>query len=81
MTAAQADRLAAYVRTRYGCGICASPRILDVDEGTYCLDIHIAGDATHLWCREFRRSVVEESIDALWLLVYPDILPDVKEVP
>ena len=74
MTKAQAQRLADYVTKRYGCGICASPRILDVDEGTYCLDIHIAGDATHLWCREFRRSAVEAIIDALWLAVYPDIL-------
>ena len=79
MTKAQAQRLAAYVTKRYGCGICASPRLVpetDLTEGedTYVLDIHIAGDAAHLWCREFRRSAVENLIDALWLLVYPDIL-------
>jgi hypothetical protein len=74
MTAKEVSRLAAYVRTRYGCGICASPRVTSFAPDTYCLDIHIEGDPAHLWVREFRRSAIEACIDALWLLVYPDIV-------
>ena len=73
MTKAQAERLAAYVNKRYGCGICASPRCVG-ERTCYVLDVHIAGDAAHLWCREFRRSAVEAIIDGLWLMVYPDIV-------
>ena len=74
MTKAQAQRLAEYVTRRYGCGICASPRLIHTADDGYLLDVHIAGDPVHLWCREFRRSAVEAIIDALWLAVYPDIL-------
>ena len=74
MNANEVARLAAYVRQRYGCGICATPRLMDVDEGYYLLDIHVAGCAEHLWCRDFKRSAVEACIDGLWLMIFPDIV-------
>jgi hypothetical protein len=47
---------------------------MDVDEGYYLLDIHVAGCAEHLWCRDFKRSAVEACIDGLWLMIFPDIV-------
>ncbi len=73
MTKKEARRLMGYVNSRYGMGICATPRYLDEGPDLYALDIHVAGCAEHLWCRDFKRSAVEACIDGLWLLEFPDI--------
>jgi hypothetical protein len=81
LNAKEAARLAIYVGIRYGVGICATPlRCRDVPLGqfdngsTYALDLHLRGNPEHVYCYEFRRSLVESSIDALWLKIFPDIL-------
>ena len=74
MTDKEASRLAIYVGIRYGVGICATPRLIDLGADNYVIDIHIAGCPEHLWCEQFRRSAVESCIDGLWKLIYPDIL-------
>jgi hypothetical protein len=74
MNAKEAARLTGYVNSRYGMGICATPRLIDLGADNYVIDIHIAGCPEHLWCEQFRRSAVESCIDGLWKLIYPDIL-------
>ncbi len=81
MTAKEAARLAIYVGIRYGVGICATPiRALDTPAFLgrrtleYALDLHLRGNPEHEYCYDFRRSVVESAIDALWLRIFPDIL-------
>ena len=74
MTDKEASRLAIYVGIRYGVGICATPRLIDLGADNYVIDIHIAGCPEHLWCEQFRRSAAESCIDGLWLLEFPDIL-------